>query len=73
MGKTSHERHVHFNYPPELLEMWKDQPEHLKSFLNEYATQYGYTGINLFYSLVWIYTIKKLTGEQPKQYYRVQI
>ena len=65
MGRITGDRHISFDYNKEFIEMWESQPDHLKTFLEETAAPYGYTGQNLFYVLVWRYTIRRFSTRAP--------
>ena len=49
MGRVEHERHVHFNYFPELVDHYKEQTEEFKEVCNTIGREYGYSGLDIFY------------------------
>ena len=51
MAKGSNDRHIHFNYFPEFIEHWEQQPQEMKTLCDSLGKEHGYTGINVFYIL----------------------
>ena len=58
MGRINHDRHLNFDYNQEFIDLYNDQPEELKAKLDEWGIEFGYTAMNVFYILCWLYMVK---------------
>jgi len=72
MGRTAAERHIHFNYTKEFIEVWKAQNQTMKDLCEEVGKPYGYTGQNVFYCLLHRYLVQKYSGN-PTKFWQTRI
>lgn len=70
MGRIGFERHVHFNYDPKFIEFWEDQSDTFKNQLEAWGEPYGYTGINIFYIMAWVWSVQHTSGRTFKPFVR---
>lgn len=64
MGKTQFDRNVHFKYTPEFIEFWRSQTQSYRDTLDKAARPYGYSGMEIFYILMWIKICEEESGKK---------
>lgn len=59
MGKTKHDRHIHFHYTDKFVAFYKEQPQEYKDKWDEAGRPFGYTAMNMCYVIMRIACVKE--------------